>query len=81
MKGPKFNNKSGLQFTDISSELERRYRFVGGAWVVIQEPLWLHVSDSGGHRIFDAEGRGHYIPVGWIQLTWLPKPGAPSFVK
>jgi hypothetical protein len=76
-----FKNESGLTFVDVSSEAERTYHFTGGDAVKIREPQRLHVSDSGGHRLFDAAGQSHYIPSGWLRLTWTAKPGAPHFVK
>jgi len=76
-----FRNESGLEFADISSEQFREYQFKGGAVVRITSPLKLHVSDSGGHRIFDERGESHYIPAKWIHLRWKAKEGAPHFVK
>jgi hypothetical protein len=78
---PEFNNQSDLDFADISSELWREYRFLNGETVRIEAPLKLNVSNSGGHRIFDADGVSHYIPAGWIHLMWEAKDGAPNFVK
>ena len=78
---PQFDNRSDLEFTDISSEMWREYRFAGGDVIRIERPLRLHVSESRGHRIFDAQGRSHYIPAGWIHLTWDTKEGAPNFVR
>lgn len=75
-----FQNESGLEFTDISSEMWRRYTFSGGDTVYLSEPLQLHVSDNG-HRIFTANGESHYIPLGWIHLQWRAKEGGPHFVK
>lgn len=66
---------------DISSERYREYRFLGGDVVRIEAPLKLNVSESGGHRIFDAEGVSHYVPAGWIHLSWVAKDGEPNFVK
>ena len=78
---PDFRNASDLEFTDISSEQWREYRFLGEETVRIEAPLRLNVSASGGHRIFDAEGVSHYIPAGWIHLMWMSKDGQPNFVK
>lgn len=78
---PTFENASGLEFNDISTELWREYRFLGGETIRIESPLQLNVSESGGHRIFDAEGVSHYIPAGWIHLQWTVSEGAPNFVK
>ena len=78
---PAFINESDLPFIDIASERWREYRFAGGDVIRIEQPLKLNVSESRGHRIFDAEGRSHYIPWGWIQLSWEAKDGAPNFVR
>lgn len=76
-----FKNESGLKFVDISSEEYRQYEFSKTKFVCIQNPLWLNVSSSGGHRVFDANGVSHYIPKGWIHLTWKAKKDLPHFVK
>ena len=76
-----FKNATNLEFADISSEQWREYQFLGGDVIRIDSPLKLNVSESGGHRIFDAEGVSHYIPAGWIHLKWTAKDGAPTFVK
>jgi hypothetical protein len=78
---PEFINESELEFADISSEAWREYRFADGSTVRIDNPLKLNVSDSGGHRIFDAQKRSHYIPVGWLHLCWEAKPGHANFVR
>lgn len=80
-KSVTFYNDSGLEFTDISSEAERTYNFGSKGFVKIQNPLRLHVSASGGHRLFSADGRSHYVPEGWIELTWTIRDGQPNFVK
>lgn len=76
-----FRNKSGLTFSDISSEDYRVYEFDNGRSILINRPLKLNVSPSGGHRLFDADGVSHYIPKGWIHLKWKAKDGCPNFVK
>lgn len=78
---PTFKNESDLEFSDISSEKWREYKFANGETVRIEQPLQLNVSDSGGHRIFDASGVSHYVPAGWIHLQWESKDGAPNFVR
>lgn len=79
-----FINKSTHEFIDISSEEYRQYVFLSpdGAPVAMRfhRPLKLSVSASGGHRLFDAEGDCHYIPAGWITLSWKAKEGQPHFV-
>lgn len=77
-------NETELDFTAIHSEQWRRYEFldVSGhvSALTIIRPQWLHVSRSGGHRILDRDGVSHYIPKGWIHLSWKSFPGTPHFV-
>ena len=72
-----FVNDSKHSFSNISSESERSYTFPGGI-VTIKNPLMLHVSENG-HRIWDAQNKSHYIPMGWIHLEWCPLEGKPNF--
>lgn len=64
-------------WTDISSEQYRTYSFPNKESVTIDKPQKLNVSRTGGHRILDTEGVSHYIPAGWIKLSWK---GTPAFV-
>lgn len=61
---------AGIEFTDISSEEVREYVLSNKAYVKIENPIGLHVSKSGGHRIFNAVA-GYYIQVkeGWF-ISW-----------
>jgi hypothetical protein len=74
-------NKTDLIFTDISSEEWRTYIFFDGSTLHIDAPLYLSVSESGGHRILDGAGVSHYVPAKWIHLCWKAKDGQPHFVK
>lgn len=76
-----FNNASDHKFVDISSEDERIYNFGNKGFVKIRNPVLLSVSESGGHRLFSEDGVSHYVPSGWIELTWTTKTGKPNFVK
>lgn len=64
----------------INSEEYRVYTFPGAVTVRIDNPCKLRVSESGGHRIMDCNGHGHYVPSGWVHIKWVPKPGEPTFV-
>ena len=64
-------------FKDITSELSRTYRFPEEEFVVITNPVAINVSRGGGHRVIDEEGKTHYIPKGWIELTWQARDGKP----
>jgi len=80
MKTPNFINESELDFKDISTEKWREYTLANGKKLLIDAPLYLHVSDTGGHRIFDAYQTSHYIPTGWLALRWKTKKGEANFV-
>ena len=75
-----FRNRSGLKFTDISSEKERCYHFPNGQTYKIKNPLRLHVSHNGGHRVFDGT-QCHYVhpKEGWA-ICWTVKQRAQHFV-
>lgn len=77
-----FINEIGLAFTDISSESEREYHFPSGQRLFIDKPLYLHVSKSGGHRLYAEDGYCYYIQPkeGWW-IKWKVREGKPSFVK
>ena len=49
----------------------REYQFPGGDIIHIDNPQFLIISDNG-HRIGCNE-MSHYIPYGWLALTWLNK--------
>jgi len=74
-------NESGLEFKNISTEEKRIYEWESGATITIAMPEYLNVSPSGGHRILDHFGVSHYIPSGWIHLSWTVFENAPNFVK
>jgi len=59
--------ESGLVFSDISSETEREYGFPNGERLLIGKPLYLHVSDSGGHRLYTEDNWCYYVQPkdGW----------------
>lgn len=75
-------NESQYEFIDISSEEYRIYSFPGNSAdiITINEPQYLAVSENG-HRILDNTGASHYVPKGWILLSWKAKEGKPHFVK
>ena len=72
-------NQSKLKLNNISSEEWREYNFENSS-VLIESPLALNVSKSGGHRIIDSNGVSHYIPKGWHELKWKPRDGEPHLV-
>jgi hypothetical protein len=72
-------NESKREFVDISMEQDRTYRVLGDEEIYISRPQWLHVSKSG-HYVLDYNETMHFIPNGWIELSWRPKPGNPHIV-
>jgi len=74
-----FKNGTDKKFVDVSSEEWREYDFIEKK-IRIENPIALCVTDNG-HRVFDAQGTSHYIPMGWIHLYWRARPGEPNFVR
>ena len=58
------------------------YHFSSGTELEVWNPKYLHVSESGGHRLFTEDGKSYYIRAceGWY-IEWKAKPGFPHFVK
>jgi hypothetical protein len=55
---------------DLSKkETSRTYRFPNNEFVTITKPQFVIISDNG-HRLLDGDGISHYVPYGWIELTW-----------
>lgn len=77
-----FINETDLIFTDISSEKEREYGFPNGNVLYIGKPLFINVSESGGHRLYTEDKWCYYIQPqeGWY-IRWKVKKGQPNFVK
>ena len=75
-----FINESGLDFKDISDETFRDYVFPNGKKLKIKDPVYLHVSKSGGHRLFDGAGFSWYIQLqqSWY-IKWFVPYGKPNF--
>lgn len=71
-------NESPHEFKRIIGR-RRHYQFPCGNVVTIERARWLHVSESGGHRIVDDNGVGHYVPAGWIHLWWEVARNEPHF--
>jgi len=76
-----YTDNPNIKFKDISVEMWRDYDFLTEHGKVvtlrINNPMVLHVSSSGGHRVIDDQGVAHYIPYKWIALRWNNKPGYP----
>ena len=66
--------RSPLPFKDISGEVYREYVYESGARYRVEDPIALHVSVSGGHRIITAEGLSVYVIPGWIAFEMPTNP-------
>jgi len=82
-KPVEFIDRLGREWSDISSEIQRRYIFPSGRDILIEEPDRLHVSENGGHRVFSRKDGGtcYYIHEGWVAIEWKVREGEPHFVK
>jgi len=76
---PSLTNNPNLAFSSLETEKFRVYEYPNDTFVRIDNPQYLHVSKSGGHRVLDGAGVAHYIPEGWYHLYWEVKEGAPAF--
>lgn len=94
MKFEDIKNQSNREFKDISSEKYRYYVYPGYVGTitdgglselvntinrVINNPIGLSVSKSG-HYVIDNKGTTHFMPFGFVELTWKPKDGRPNVV-
>lgn len=64
---------------DISSEIFREYQYDRGVYK-IDDPVELHVTESGSHRVIDRNGTTHRPATDWLAVRWKPKDGEPAFV-
>ena len=80
----KFTDNPGLKFQDISDEIFRSYVFPDGQVVNVESPVAVAISVSSvrprhgschSHRVVDESGSVHYIPAGWLKLSWKNKTG------
>lgn len=81
MASIKLRNETEADFTDISSEEYRTYVFPGGETQTIEEPQFLSVSKSGGHRVINKAEESFYIKPSWRVIKWKAKADQPHFVK
>ena len=70
----------------ISMEYDREYHFASGEVLAVPEVQWLHVSQSGGHRVVAAVNEEkdicYYIQPseGWY-ISWQVDKKDPHFVR
>ena len=65
----KLKNESKHEFAQIVGRV-RHYYFPDGEIYTIVGPRYLSVSKSGGHRVVDDAGVGHYVRPGWLAVSW-----------
>lgn len=70
---------SGMEFVSVKGQLQRYYDIPtgkGGSTVriIIKNPQWLFVRDSGAHMVIDDSGETHYIPSNFVHLAWKNAP-------
>lgn len=63
---------------DITSEQYRTYHYPDFDYTV-QLPQYVILSDSGTHRVLDAEGVSHWIAAGFKAISWKVKEGEKNF--
>jgi hypothetical protein len=73
-----FRNDSGYEFVDVSNMQVLEYHFTNRI-LRIDEPWYLYISESGGHRVFSKRGRCLYIPTGWLWSEWKAHDDKPHF--
>ena len=66
---------SGMEFVSVKGQLQRYYDIPtgkGGSTVriIIKNPQWLFVRESGAHLVIDDSGETHYIPNTFVHLAW-----------
>jgi hypothetical protein len=66
------------KFLDISNQKTRTYNYGENKIVVIENPQWLNI-DKTGHRVVDLAEVAHFLPEGWIEITWEAKDGSELF--
>ena len=81
-KQVQFINETDLEFNDILSEEFREYFYREKCYCRIEKPAKLHVSKSGGHRVFAQNGDCYYVFTDRpAYIRWRPKEKAPHFVR
>lgn len=83
MHGNKKQEIAGLEFNDVSDELYREYTSLSQPWrgyvvpytLKIENPKFLNVSASGGHRVITGDNETTYVQPNWVSLRWVNKEG------
>jgi hypothetical protein len=66
---------NGMEFVSVKGQIQRYYDVPTGKGgstvrVVIKNPEWLFVRESGAHTVIDADGDTHYIPSNFVHIAW-----------
>ena len=63
-----------MRIADVSEyEIQREYQYPDGISLTIKGPWRVFIAPSGSHRVQTNDGNVHYIPNGWICLSWEPR--------
>ena len=66
-------DRAPMRVSDVSDyEVEREYRYPDHSLTIVA-PWRVFIAESGSHRVQTHDGNVHYIPQGWISLSWKPK--------
>lgn len=72
-----------VEWQDLSDEKFRIYHFPGGNSYRVGRPKKLYAKASGSHRVIaesvDGKKVSHYIPSGWIAISWEVRDGQDPF--
>lgn len=59
-----------LEFKSVENETYRLYIYKNGFTIKVDNPVAIHISRSGGHRLILASGRCMYVKAGWIAFAY-----------
>ena len=66
-------DKAPMRISEVGEyELERWYTYKEYT-LIIPSPWRVFIAESGSHRVQSNDGTIHYIPHGWISLSWTPR--------
>jgi hypothetical protein len=73
---------NGKEFVSVKGQKLRYYDVPTGKGgttvrVVIRNPQWLFVRESGAHEVIDVDNVVHYIKESWVHLAWENEAGEP----
>lgn len=78
----KFKNETDFEFTDITCEEFREYHFPNGESLMIEDPVYLCMLETGENLLYTASGKCYKIrpSLSWYRV-WKARAGCAHFVK